>query len=328
MSKQNKMQKKVGKVRLEKKISIAIVSIVVVIAILYFNRASILKAVSPKYYVELSVVKSFKSISKVYETDTDRIFDKKFYFEMKDTDNPVISKISTRFTGSIDSTMDYSKEEASLDIHGGIMGINFINIETYIDGENVIADTGKKIGGKYSIDNNTLKSILADYNIDISMYNDSPLEMIFNRSESYKQYYEKFMDSIKTLQVSCNDSRQIEINNKTITVDIYTLKNEQYDIELYIDSEFRLIGMSVPYTIFGKECSLDIIDTSSDRSFSECDITVYVDNYSYEFEYTYTKKEGQVNKLSKDGALSISTDMIDGISWSDIFGKLADLLKK
>ena len=206
------------------------------------------------------------------------------------------------------------------------MGINFINIETYTDGENLIADTGKRLGGLYAIDDSTLKSILANYNVGISNDNDSLLDMIFNRSEYYKQYYEQFIDSIKTLEVSCGDSRQIEINNKKVTVDIYTLKNEQYDIELYIDRELGLVGMSVPYTIFGKECSLDIIDTSSDRSFSECDITAYVDKYSYELEYTYTKKEGQVNKLSMEGATSISADMINGVSWYDIFNKLSNLL--
>ena len=326
MSKQNKMQKKIGKVRLGKKVAIVVASIVLLVAILYLNRALILRTVSPKYYVELSVIKSFKNISKVYETDTDKIFDKKFYFEMKDTDNPAISKISTRFTGSIDSIIDYSKKEASIDIHGGIMGINFINIETYTDGENLIADTGKRLGGLYAIDDSTLKSILANYNVGISNDNDSLLDMIFNRSEYYKQYYEQFIDSIKTLEVSCGDSRQIEINNKKVTVDIYTLKNEQYDIELYIDRELGLVGMSVPYTIFGKECSLDIIDTSSDRSFSECDITAYVDKYSYELEYTYTKKEGQVNKLSMEGATSISADVINGVSWYDIVSKLSNLL--
>ena len=86
MSKQNKMQKKIGKVRLGKKVAIVVASIVLLVAILYLNRALILRTVSPKYYVELSVIKSFKNISKVYETDTDKIFDKKFYFEMKDTD--------------------------------------------------------------------------------------------------------------------------------------------------------------------------------------------------------------------------------------------------
>ena len=60
--------------------------------------------------------------------------------------------------------------------------------------------------------------------------------------------------------------------------------------------------------------------------FSECDITAYVDKYSYELEYTYTKKEGQVNKLSMEGATSISADMINGVSWYDIFNKLSNLL--
>ena len=43
-------------------------------------------------------------------------------------------------------------------------------------------------------------------------------------------------------------------------------------------------------------------------------------------EYTYTKKEGQVNKLSMEGATSINADVINGVSWYDIVSKLSNLL--
>lgn len=282
-----------------------IVTLVVLSSAIYIGRNTILQAVLPKKYVELSLMKTIKSVKNVYATDEDKVYDKKYYFELVNTDNDVITKVASNLSTSVDVTKDKSNHIMNVDLHMGIKGINFVNIDTYTDGSVLVIDTNKKIGGLYSVTNSTLSSYLQDKGVKLGEYEDIPLEKLFANGEFLKSLYNDLVENVKTMNVSKIGEKEIEVDIKTVKTTIYRLQNDKYCVDTYLDNEQNVVGCSFTCTVLDKMCKITITNDASYDVFSKCNINIECENKVYDVEYSFMKVQSEVSVIATNKAINI-----------------------
>lgn len=287
---------------------IIILSIVAVLVVLgsvtYIARNYILQAVLPKKYMELSLINTIDKVSKVYDDD-DEIYDKKYYFELVQTDNEILNKVAANLSSSIDVIKDKNNHKMSLDMHVGIKGINFVNINTYTDGSLLAIDTNKKIGGLYTVSNETLSSYLQDKGIELGEYKENPLEKLFEDGDFLKNYYKDLLKEVKSITVSKIGTKEVQIDTKSVLTTIYRLENDKYCVDMLVDNKQNIVGFTFNCTVLNEICKITVTNNDWYDVYSKCKINVEHDNRSYSVEYSFIKVKSEVNVIETDKAISI-----------------------